>query len=209
MSTEPPQQPRNQLRDSAAVALPPLVLASASPRRSELLRSLGLAFETLPADVDEAPRPGEAPYELAGRLARAKASAVAEQRPDAFVVAADTVVTLDGLTLNKPEDDAENRRFLQLLQGRQHEVFTGHAFAYRGQLEAAVVRTAVTFRPLDAMEIERYVATGEGRDKAGGYAVQGRGAALVSRIEGCYSNVVGLSLPTVVLAARHLGVTLV
>lgn len=194
---------------SAGPAAPPIVLASASPRRSELLRSIGLAFETRPADIDETPGAAEPPAELAGRLAREKASAVAAGHPAALVIAADTVVSIDGATLNKPVDAAENRAFIELLRGREHEVFTGHALALGGRLEAFVVRSGVTFRPLDDDEVARYVATGEGLDKAGGYAVQGKGAALVAAVDGCYSNVVGLSLPNLVVAARRLGVTLV
>lgn len=207
MSSEPPEQ-----RTEAAAplaGLPRLVLASASPRRTELLRALGLTFEVESADVDEAPLAGEAPGALAERLARAKAQAVAARHPDALVIAADTVVALGDRALNKPRDAAENARFIELLQGREHAVFTGHALALGGRLESVLVRSGVTFRPLEPDEIARYAATGEGLDKAGGYAVQGRGAALVARIDGCYSNVVGLSLPNLVLAARRLGVTLV
>lgn len=192
-----------------AAAAPPIVLASASPRRAQLLGLLGLAFSVVPADVDEAPREGEAPAALAGRLALSKAQAVAVGRPEALVIAADTVVAVDGLLLAKPVDEEQNRAFTRLLAGRQHDVFTGHALAWGGRQDTFVIRSGVSFRPLSETEIAWYAATGEGRDKAGGYALQGRGGVLVEAVHGCWSNVVGLSLPNLVLAARRLGVQLV
>jgi septum formation protein len=191
------------------MAAPPLVLASASPRRAQLLELLGLAFTVLPADVDEAPLEGEAPDSLAGRLALSKALAVAARRPGALVVAADTVVAVDGQLLGKPEDEEQNRAFTRLLAGRQHDVFTGHALILGAGQVSCVIRSGVTFRPLSEAEIAWYAATGEGRDKAGGYALQGRGGVLIEAVHGCWSNVVGLSLPNLVLAARELGVRLV
>src|SRR5690554_200279 len=170
---------------------------------------LGLEFQVQPADIDETPRAGEEPAALAGRLAEGKARAVAAMRPGALVVAADTVVALDGELLEKPASEEENREFVGRLAGRQHEVFTGHALVLRGETELVVVRSGVTFRPLSEDEIRWYAATGEGRDKAGGYALQGKGAVLVEALEGCWSNVVGLSLPNQVVAARRLGVDLV
>lgn len=186
-----------------------LVLASASPRRSELLRGLGLAFTVVPADVDESVRTGESAQDLVARLSVAKAAVVAASHPDALVIAADTTVVIDGQVINKPADEEENRAFIARLAGREHDVLTGHALSLGARSESVVVRTGVHFRPLDPDEIARYAATGEGSDKAGGYAIQGRGAALVARLDGCYSNVVGLSLPTVVVVAARLGVTLV
>ena len=186
-----------------------MVLASASPRRTELLGQLGVEFAVVPADIDETPRNGEAPDALAGRLALGKARVVAAQHPGALVIAADTVVALDGRLLEKPGSEAENREFTRLLAGRQHDVFTGHALLFGGAEELVVVRSGVTFRDLTEAEVAWYAATGEGRDKAGGYALQGKGAVLVEGLMGCWSNVVGLSLPTVVLAARRLGVELV
>lgn len=186
-----------------------IVLASASPRRAELLRGLGLSFSVEPADVDESVRAGEAPDALVARLSVAKAGVVAGRHRAALIVAADTTVVVDGEIINKPASDAENAEFIARLAGRDHHVYTGHALRLGDDAESVVVRTTVTFRPLTGDEIERYAATGEGRDKAGGYAIQGRGAALIERIDGCYSNVVGLSLPTVVTAAARLGVTLV
>lgn len=185
------------------------MLASASPRRAELLRSIGLAFEVVAPDVDEEPAAGEGPAELVSRLARAKALAVASERGKGLVVAADTAVAVDGVILNKPADRRDNEGFIARLSGREHEVFTGHALAYDGRLEVVTVRTGVRFRELTRPEIERYCASGEGLDKAGGYGIQGLGAALVEGVSGCYPNVVGLSLVNVVLAARRLGVDLV
>ncbi len=189
--------------------VPNIVLASGSPRRSQLLAGLGLTFTVVVPEVDETPARGEAPGALVERLARSKARVVATGHHDAMVIAADTTVAVDGVILNKPVDEAENREFVALLAGREHDVFTGHALAYRGALETVVVRSAVVFRPLSEAEIARYCATGEGLDKAGGYAIQGRGAALIEGMRGCYPNVMGLSLVNVVLAARRLGVELV
>jgi septum formation protein len=187
---------------------PPTVLASGSPRRRELLSALGLTFAVLPADLDETPEPGEAPDALVSRLSRAKAARVAAQRPEALVIAADTVVVLDGEILGKPRDVEENRSFIARLSGREHQVYTGHALVLAGRSAAAVRMTRVRFRPLTKGEIRAYAATGEGLDKAGGYAIQGVGAALVPHIEGCYFNVVGLSVATVVELAAELGVRL-
>ena len=182
-----------------------LVLASASPRRRDILATLGLAFEAIAADVDETPRAQEPPAVLARRLAATKARAVAAREPGAFVLGADTVVVIDGEVLNKPADDADARAMVGRLGGRWHEVVTGVALA-RGetQLEALDVRTRVRFRALSPDTVARYVATGEGRDKAGAYAVQGIGAGLVERIDGSYANVVGLpACETLQLLSRH------
>ena len=188
---------------------PPIVLASGSPRRRDLLAGLDLDFEVIPADVDESILPSEAPAALVERLSLLKGSAVADAHFDALVIAADTVVVLDGDILGKPVDRAENERFIKRLAGRKHEVYTGHALLYREGLERSVQRTEVHFRDLDSDEIAAYVATGEGLDKAGGYAIQGYGAALIPHIVGDYFNVVGLSVATVVSHAARLGVRLV
>lgn len=185
------------------------MLASASPRRRELLASLGLSFAVEPADVDESVADGEGPAALVARLAGAKAAKLAAVRPDHLVLAADTTVVVAGEVINKPPTPAENAEYLRRLSGRTHEVYTGHALRLRGASEDMVVRTRVTFRDLTEHEVAWYVASGEGVDKAGGYAIQGRGASLVAGIEGCYTNVVGLSLPAVVEAARRLGAPLV
>lgn len=192
---------------SAAVT-PPLVLASASPRRRELLAGLGLSFEIDVPDVDETPLADEAPEAMVLRLARAKALAVAVRRrpvgpgggaaasldASPLVIAADTTVVLDGESLGKPRDVAEAAAFVARLSGRDHWVHTGHALRL-GEREASVLRsTRVRFRPLDATEVADYAATGEGLDKAGGYAIQGLGALFVSEMRGSYSGVVGLPL---------------
>lgn len=200
---------------------PDVVLASASPRRRELLAALGLTPRVMAADVDETPLPDEAPRELVARLADAKARAVAARltaSPGAsgdagedtlpLVIAADTVVVIDGVVLGKPSDRHEAAAHVARLAGRTHEVYSGHCLRRADGVALHVERTLVTFRALSRDEIERYAASGEGDDKAGAYAVQGRGVALVERIEGCYSNVVGLSLPSVVRLARALGVDL-
>lgn len=188
---------------------PALVLASASPRRKELLHGLGLTFEIAHPDIDETPLLGESPEAMVLRLARRKAAAVAATRSDALVLAADTTVVVDGQNLGKPRDRSESVQFLERLQGRTHWVHTGHALRL-GEREASRVRsTRVNVRSLSAQEMERYAASGEGMDKAGGYAIQGLGATLVDGIDGCYGAVVGLSLPTVVTLARELGVDLV
>ena len=190
---------------------PALVLASASPRRRELLAGLGLTFEVDVPDVDEAQLDGEAPEAMVVRLASAKALAVARRRAPArpLVIAADTTVVIDGEAIAKPRDVTEAAAFVARLAGRTHVVHTGHALRV-GDREAIALRTThVRLRALDEREVRAYAATGEGLDKAGGYAIQGIGATLIDGIEGCYGAVVGLSLPAVVLAARELGVRLV
>lgn len=193
--------------------VPSLVLASASPRRRHLLVSLGLEVEVRPADVDETPGPDEPAAQLAARLACAKADAVAlsldARAASPLIIAADTVVVCDARPLGKPRDAEENRAFLTRLSGRAHEVVTGHHLRRGADFQAVCVRTTVRMADLDADTIARYVASDEGSDKAGGYALQGRGAALVEGIDGCWTNVVGLSLHAVRGAAARLGVQLV
>lgn len=192
-----------------------LILASASPRRRELLASLGLRFEVVAPDVDEAQAPGEDPDQMVMRLARSKAKVVAEGQNGAqddgrpLVIAADTTVVVEGRNLGKPQDREEAADFLRLLSGRAHMVHTGHALRQAGR-EATVLRsTVVRFRELEEAEVLAYAAAGEGLDKAGGYAIQGVGATMIEGIDGCYGAVVGLSLPAVLLAARQMGVRLV
>jgi septum formation protein len=171
----------------------PLILASASPRRRELLAQLGLTFQVEPADVDERPHPHEAPGAYVARIARDKACTLARRHPGALVLAADTTVVLAGQVLGKPEDEADARRMLGALAGRAHQVLT--AVALEGPHSALhVEQTQVHMRQASAEELAWYVSTGEPRDKAGAYAIQGRGGFLVERIEGSYSNVVGLPL---------------
>ena len=170
----------------------PIVLASSSPRRKQLLELLGLTFEVVPADIDETWRNGEAPAAHAERLARGKAAAVS--RPEALVVGADTIVVIGGEILGKPRDAAEARAMLRRLSGQGHEVFTAVAVAWRGKTGAGTSRTSVHVRALDDETIAAYVATGEPLDKAGAYGIQGYGAVLVERIEGDYFTVMGLGL---------------
>ncbi|MBN9683990.1 MULTISPECIES: Maf family protein [unclassified Corallococcus] len=178
------------------------VLASASPRRKDLLAQLGLRFTVAAADIDETPMAGEIASKYVLRLAEEKARTVASRHPDAWVLAADTTVALGSELLGKPQDAAEARRMIGRLSGRVHEVFTGIAVAGRAQA-SQVVRTQVTFRALSPEEIAWYADTGEPLDKAGAYAIQGKGGFLVQGIEGSHSNVVGLPLgETLALLAR-------
>jgi septum formation protein len=168
-----------------------LVLASASPQRRAILTDLGVRFDVVPTDVVEE-RAG-APTEVVVRNALAKAHAVQQQvGPRRPVLGADTEVFLEGRVFGKPGDEAEARRFLEALSGRTHEVFSGLALVQGDSCETGVCRTAVTFHRLDGAAINRYVATGEWRGRAGGYAVQGEGEGLIAAIEGDYWNVVGL-----------------
>jgi septum formation protein len=172
-----------------------LVLASASPRRRDLLTGLGLRFEVRVAAVDESPRPGEPPGVLVERLAGAKAEAAAAVGgTDEVVIAADTVVVVDGDTLGKPVDAGDAARMLRHLGGRTHRVVTGVAVRRDGAAATTVVSTDVTFTPLTEADIAWYVTTGEPLDKAGAYAIQGAGGLFVERIAGSYHNVVGLPL---------------
>ncbi len=168
-----------------------LVLASGSPRRREILAALGLAFDVRPTDADETPRAGERAKALALRVALAKLDA-ARRAPDEATLVADTVVDVDGAPLGKPESDDDAKRMLRSLSGRTHEVHTAIAVAAGERVLSSVVTTEVVFRPLDEGTIDRYVASGEGRDKAGAYGVQGMAAAMVTVVRGSPSNVIGL-----------------
>ncbi len=181
----------------------PLVLASASPRRRELLERLGLRFMVRAADIDETPLPGEAPDAYVLRLAREKAQAVG--RPGELVLAADTTVVCDGEILGKPLDDADAERMLRLLAGREHEVFTGVAVLSSGRIASGIARTAVRMAALTSEEIAWYVATGEPRDKAGAYAIQELGSLFVEGVSGNSSNVIGLPIPLVYRLFAELG----
>ena len=177
------------------MASPNLVLASASPRRIELLAQVGIVPDHIdPADIDETPLKGETPPRLAARLATTKAQVVAARRPEAVVIAADTVVAVGRRFLEKAGDEAEARRFLKLLSGRNHRVFTGVAVICGGRTSWRVVDTRVSFKPLSQDEIAAYVASGEWRGKAGGYGIQGRAAAFITRIVGSHPAVMGLPL---------------
>ncbi len=184
-----------------------LILASGSPRRRDILEQLGFDFEVRPVDLDESRLEGEDAMAYVSRLAKAKCRA--EARPGELVLAADTIVAIDGHLLGKPKDEADARGMLKRLSGREHQVATGVAvFDVDSDLvEHAVVSTTVAFNPLSDTEIDWYVASGEPMDKAGGYAIQGLGRLFVGRIDGNYTNVVGLPVPTVYALLTRLGAT--
>ena len=187
------------------MAEPRLVLASGSPRRAVLLARLGLDPEIRPAAVDEAPLVDEPPLELVLRLADAKARAVQHPTVDEVVLAADTMVVLDGDALGKPRDDAEAAGMLRRLSGRTHEVLTALAVRRGRRRYVTTVTTRVRFRVLTDTEVAWYLATGEPRDKAGAYALQGAGAALVDHLDGSDTNVIGLPLAATVQLLRRVG----
>ena len=174
---------------------PELVLASASPRRIELLALIGITPDRIdPADIDETPLRDETPSRLAVRLARTKAEAVAARTPEAVVLAADTVVAVGRRLLEKAADETEATRFLTLLSGRNHRVFTGVAVTRGGRTLSRVVDTRVSLKALSPAEIRTYVAGGDWRGKAGAYGIQGPAGAFVTRIVGSYPAVMGLPL---------------
>jgi len=185
-----------------------LVLASASPRRLDLLRQIGLVPGAVaPAELDETPARGEMPVPHAARLAEAKARAVAAAYPGRFILAADTVVACGRRILAKAEDEKTARRCLALLSGRRHRVHGGICLLTpEGKAKARLVTTVVTFKPLDAGEIDDYIAGGEWQGKAGGYAVQGVAARFVRQLNGSYTNVVGLGLYEVSALLRGAGI---
>ncbi len=185
----------------------PLVLASGSPRRKELLECAGLSFEVMevPAEEEDRVDPSLPPGEGAGRRALAKAAWAAERRPDAVVLGADTIVVLEGEVLGKPSDAAGAREMLSRLSGRTHRVITGFAIVSGGEARTRLVETEVGFRALDAASIGRYVESGEPMDKAGAYAIQGAGGGFIDRVSGSYTNVVGLPLPEVLAALAECG----
>lgn len=171
-----------------------LVLASSSPRRCALLAALGFEFTVVAPDLDETPLPGETPLDLVGRLAEAKAIAVAARNPGALVIGADTAVDVGGQILGKPSDVADARRMLRALSGRTHIVHTGVAVASDSDVSMAVVSSEVTFTTLTDAAIEWYLGTGEPFDKAGAYALQGVGGVFVAAVSGSVSGVLGLPL---------------
>lgn len=183
-----------------------LILASSSPRRQELLRQEGIKFEISPPDIPEEQRPGEPPIDYALRLAREKAVKVAAKFPDAMILGADTIVVLDGEILGKPTGAQDAARMLKLLSGRTHQVTTAVSLiAPEKGIDTRSLTTNVNFRALTPQEIEQYVAGGEPMDKAGAYAIQGGAAPWVTRLEGDYSNVMGLPLPLVKEMLRDSG----
>jgi septum formation protein len=188
-------------------ATPQLILASASPRRRELLHEARVVFVVIPSNVSEDKQPGEPPEQYARRVAREKAQDVAQRQPGAWVLGADTVVVIDGVILGKPRDAADGYRMLRLLSGRTHQVLTAFALVDgSGTVRTnQVVTSHVAFKLLSDARIQTYLATGEPFDKAGAYAVQGVGASLIERVEGSYTNVVGLPMDEVLAALRIAG----
>lgn len=189
---------------------PRIILASGSPRRRELLTSLGLEFEVIVSHVEEVHAPGETVEEYVCRLASDKGNSVAAEHADAWVLSADTVVYLDRQILEKPRDADDAARMLRTIGGRRHEVYTGVALVHRASdySDTTVVTSGVEIASLDAEEISWYVATTEPMDKAGSYAVQGLGAMFVEAVHGNYTNVVGLPLPTVAAMFKRAGLPL-
>ena len=184
-----------------------LILASASPRRADLLREAGILFRVAPAHIDEAVRVGEPPEAYVERLAREKAEAVHAASPAAFVLGADTTVVVDETILGKPADGVEAARMLELLAGRSHRVLTGVALLGPSDFaRTAVVSTEVRFNRLSGADIAGYVSTGEPLDKAGAYAIQGGASRFVERIDGSFSNVVGLPMEVVGTWCREAGI---
>jgi septum formation protein len=188
------------------MTLPRVVLASSSPRRRELLTLIGVPHTVSPADIDETPFAGEQPRPHAERLAREKATVVARREPNAVVIAADTIVVVDGDILGKPRDEAEAGIMLRRLSGRQHVVLTAVAVARDGVIVSGVESVDVTFRVLSEMDITRYIATREPMDKAGAYGIQGFGATIVTSIDGDYFAVMGLALGLMVRLMARVGV---
>lgn len=183
---------------------PPVILASASPRRRELMTLIGIPHEVRPADIDETYLPGEQPRAHALRLAREKAQRI--DAPDAIVVGSDTIVVVDGDVLGKPRDEREAAMMLQRLSGRAHTVITAVAVAWKGRVLADVESVTVTFHQLTDQQIHDYIATREPMDKAGAYGIQGFGATIVARVDGDYFAVMGLPLQRMVGLMRELGV---
>lgn len=185
-----------------------LILASASPRRQALLRQIGASFRVMATEVEELTGSALSPVDLVSLNARRKALAALPRAEGVPVLAADTVVALGGEIFGKPRDEAEAAEMLSRLSGRRHAVYTGVAIAAGGGIEVAAAKTIVEFAPLTAEAIRRYVATGEPLDKAGAYAVQGRAAVFIARIEGSFSNVVGLPLHLTATLAERAGIDL-
>ncbi|MBN1548960.1 MAG: septum formation inhibitor Maf [Syntrophaceae bacterium] len=185
----------------------PFILASASPRRVELLSNLGLNFTVMPSGADETYRLGETPAVHVRRVSKAKAQVVAEQHPEAWVLGADTIVVIDGEVLGKPRDKADARRMLRLLSGRKHDVYTGFTIIRKSAsvLLRKTVRSAVAFRLIDEDELAWYINSDEPYDKAGGYAVQEKGGVFIRRIQGSYSNVIGLPVSEVFEVLKKIG----
>lgn len=176
------------------MAVPRLILASASPRRQDLLVQIGVQFEVRAQDIDESPLPDEAPETYVQRMAAEKAAAALTAFPEALILAADTTVVCDDLVLGKPLNEADAVAMLNRLSGREHQVLTAVCVSDRRQSHQALSRSAVSFRSISSDEARRYWHTGEPRGKAGAYAIQGMGAVFVAGLRGSYSGVMGLPL---------------
>ena len=185
-----------------------LILASGSPRRRELLSRLGISFEVITKNINESARAGESPADLVQRLSKDKALAVSLEHKEALILAADTVVALDGRIMGKPHDENEAFDFLSQLNNRTHEVFTGIYLINKDQINTQVVCTRVTFGHFSDDILKAYIATGEGADKAGAYAIQGQGAFLISSISGSPTNVIGLPMQEVSKLLQASGISL-
>ena len=185
-----------------------MILASASPRRRNLLSTVGLQFQVVTPEIGEIPSPHEAPRDFALRVAGKKARVVGERYPHAWVIGADTVVVIEGAILGKPRDRDDAKRMLQQLAGREHVVITGYALVKVAEDKKAggVEETRVKIDSLEERTIDWYVDTGEPLDKAGGYAIQGKGAFMVEWIEGSYTNVVGLPLCQIMRLLKDVGI---
>jgi len=184
----------------------PFILASVSPRRQELLRSVGMKFKIIPAHVNEEYLDGESPRQHVRRLSRNKTMAIAQKNPDAWVLGADTIVVIDDLILGKPKNKKQAREMLERLSGREHNVFTGFTLAHvtTKVYKTKVVQSAVRFKKISPEEMKWYVNCDEPYDKAGGYAVQGKGASFIKSIRGSYTNVIGLPLCEVLEELKNL-----
>jgi septum formation protein len=187
-----------------------IILASSSPRRRELLSALGMPFEVIAPDIDETLMDGEKPVEFCIRASYDKAHAIAQHHTEAIVLGADTVVVVDNTVLGKPENKTEAAKFLTMLQGRSHDVFTGYSIIEKSKEKSIskVIHSKVYFRDMTAEEISWYISTGEPMDKAGAYGLQGIGALFVDKIEGSYTNVIGLPLSDVYEDLKNLGISL-
>ncbi len=196
-------------REKISTRQTPLVLASGSPRRRQLLTEAGVEFEIIESGIDEQMREREAGRDFALRMAREKALAISGRRPQALVLGADTVVEIDAEILGKPQDREEARAMLRKLSGQVHRVFTGFALARAGSIaESAAILSEVRFRQLTDAEIERYIITDEPYDKAGGYAVQGEAGTFIAAVQGSIANVMGLPIDEVLQALRRHGIGL-
>lgn len=210
MCIQKPLTEANPEPDSPGLKQVSVYLASASPRRRQLLQQAGIRFEVILPAIEEVARPGESAEEFVMRMALEKAQAglaqvVAENRPRAPVLGADTCIVLDNEIIGKPRDHADGIRMLTKLAGRSHEVLTGVAVVNEEKVLQVLSRSQVTFAPLSADEIEHYWRGGEPVDKAGGYAIQGQAAAFIERIEGSYTGIVGLPLFEVVTMIKKIG----